>query len=345
MKTDKQTQLKTSQVALTLASFVIIIAGMKAAAAIIVPFLLAAFISIIASPPFYWLQKKKIPKVIALLIVIFMFLFFVSIIALLIGTSINDFTTKIPFYEARLKNETNAVISWLYESGITEHQVELNEIFNPAAILKMVGNALNEISAIFTNGFLILLTVVFMLLEVSSLPFKLKKVFKDPDNSISKVQSIFSNINKYIAIKTWISIVTGLLAALLCFIVGIDYPILWGVLAFVLNYIPTIGSLIAAVPPILLTIVQLGPIEALIILAGYILINTIMGNLVEPKVMGHGLGLSTLVVFLSLIFWGWVLGPIGMLLSVPLTIAIEIIFNSSEETKWIAVMLGSEKNE
>ena len=343
MNSENKNPVKATQFALVLASFVIIVAGMKVAASIIIPFLLAAFISIVASPPFYWLQKKKIPKVAALLIVILLFIFFIFIIALMIGTSINDFTTKIPFYESKLENQTDAVITWLNEKGIIEERVELKEIINPAVILKLVGNALNEISGIFTNGFLILLTVVFMLLEVSSLPIKLKKIFKDPDRSIDRVQSIYNNINKYIAIKTWISLATGLLAAILCFIIGVDYPILWGILAFVLNYIPTIGSLIALIPPVLLTIIQIGPLEGLIVLIGFVVINTVMGNILEPRLMGRGLGLSTLVVFLSLIFWGWVLGPVGMLLSVPLTIAIQIIFDSSEETKWIAVLLGSEK--
>ena len=345
MNTEKINPAKALQFAIILASFVIIVAGMKAAASIIIPFLLAAFISIVASPPFYWLQKKKIPKVAALLIVILIFIFFIFIIVLMIGTSINDFTTRIPFYESKLENQVDAVITWLNEKGFTEEKIELKEMFNPASILMLVGNALNEISGIFANGFLILLTVVFMLLEVSSLPVKLKKAFKDPDQSINRVQSIYNNINKYIAIKTWISLATGSLAAILCFIIGVDYPILWGMLAFVLNYIPTIGSLIALIPPVLLTIVQIGPLEALIVLVGFVFINTIMGNILEPRMMGRGLGLSTLVVFLSLIFWGWVLGPVGMLLSVPLTISIQIIFESSEETKWIAVLLGSEKTE
>ena len=345
MNTEKINPAKALQFAIILASFVIIVAGMKAAASIIIPFLLAAFISIVASPPFYWLQKKKIPKVAALLIVILLFIFFIFIIVLMIGTSINDFTTKIPFYESKLENQVDAVITWLNEKGFTEEKIELKEVFNPVSILTLVCNALNEISGIFANGFLILLTVVFMLLEVSSLPVKLKKAFKDPDQSINRVQSIYNNINKYIAIKTWISLATGSLAAILCFIIGVDYPILWGMLAFVLNYIPTIGSLIALIPPVLLTIVQIGPLEALIVLVGFVFINTIMGNILEPRMMGRGLGLSTLVVFLSLIFWGWVLGPVGMLLSVPLTISIQIIFESSEETKWIAVLLGSEKTE
>jgi len=325
------------------ASFVIIVAGMKAAESIIVPFLLALFIAIITSPPYFWLQEKGLPKAFSMLIVIFAFLFVISIIGLLIGTSINDFTSKLPLYETKLRSQIQGVIAWLTEAGVLEKQINLNEMFNPSAVFGIVANTLNEVSGLFANGFLILLMIIFMLLEVSSIPLKLKKMFNDPEASIKRVSSISENINKYIAIKTAISIGTGLLVTIFLLIVGVDYPVLWGVLAFALNFIPTIGSIIALIPAMLLTIVQLGFGEALIVLIGYVVINTIMGNILEPRLMGKGLGLSTLVVFISLIFWGWVLGPVGMLLSVPLTITIKIILDSSEETRWLAILLGPEK--
>lgn len=336
---------KTLQVLLILASFTVIVAGMRAAESIIVPFLLAVFISIVASPPFSYLQKKGLPKTISLLIVILVFLFFIFLIGLLIGTSVNDFTSKVPVYQQKLQGQTQAVVAWLIEKKFIEPDFQLSNIFNPSSVLKMIGDTLNQVSGLFANGLLILLTVLFMMLEITSIPVKLKKVSSNPENSILQVQSVFQNINKYIAIKTWISLGTGLLVYFLLLIIGVDYPLLWAVLAFALNYIPTIGSIIALVPPVLLTIIQLGFVESLFVLVGYLVINTIMGNILEPKFMGKGLGLSTLVVFLSLIFWGWVLGPIGMLLSVPLTITIKIALDSSDETKWLAVLLGPENTE
>lgn len=345
MKNKITEQSQAVKLLVIVASFVIIVAGMKAAESIIVPFLLALFIAIIASPPYFWLQEKGLPKALAMLIVIFAFLFVISIIGLLIGTSIHDFTSKLPFYETKLKSQVQGVIAWLTESGILEGQVNLNEMFNLSSVFKIVANALNEVSGLFANGFLILLMIIFMLLEVSSIPVKLKKMFNDPETSIRRVNSISENINKYIAIKTAISIGTGLLVTIFLLIMGVDYPVLWGVLAFALNFIPTIGSIIALIPAVLLTIVQLGFGDALIVLIGYLVINTIMGNILEPRLMGKGLGLSTLVVFISLIFWGWVLGPVGMLLSVPLTITIKIILDSSEETRWFAVLLGPEKTD
>lgn len=345
MSQDLTNSNKTLQVLLILASFTIIVAGMKAAESIIVPFLLAVFISIVASPPFFWLQKKSIPKAIALLLVILVFLLFISLIALLIGTSINDFTLKLPIYQQKLQSQTQSVVAWLIEKKFIEPDFQLSNVFNPGSVLRIIGDALNQVSGLFANGFLILLTILFIMLEITSIPVKLKKVFSNPEESILRIQSVFQNINKYIAIKTWISLGTGILVYILLLIIGVDYPLLWGVLAFALNFIPTIGSIIALIPPVLLTIIQLGFVEALIILIGYLIINTIMGNILEPKFMGKGLGLSTLVVFLSLIFWGWILGPIGMLLSVPLTITIKIALDSSDETRWLAILLGPESNE
>jgi predicted PurR-regulated permease PerM len=143
-------------------------------------------------------------------------------------------------------------------------------------------------------------------------------------------------------IKTLVSMCTGTLVAVFVFIMGLDYPLLWGMLAFALNYVPNIGSIIAAVPAVLLAIIQIGIVKAMIIAAGYVVLNLVMGNVIEPRFMGRSLGLSTMVVFLSLVFWGWILGPVGMLLSVPLTITAKIALDSREESRWIAVLLGPE---
>ena len=144
------------------------------------------------------------------------------------------------------------------------------------------------------------------------------------------------------AIKTLISLFTGAVVAVFVFIMGLDYPLLWGMLAFALNYVPNIGSIIAAVPAVLLAVIQIGLVKAMIIATGYVIINLAMGSVIEPRFMGKSLGLSTMVVFLSLLFWGWILGPVGMLLSVPLTITAKIALDSREESRWIAVLLGPE---
>ena len=148
-------------------------------------------------------------------------------------------------------------------------------------------------------------------------------------------------MRRYLAIKSLMSLGTGAAVWLWLTILGVDYPVLWGLLAFLLNYVPNIGSIIAAVPAVLLALVQLGPAEAAWAAAGYLAVNVLFGNVLEPRFMGRGVGLSALVVFLSLVFWGWVLGPVGMFLSVPLTITAKIALAASDETRWAAVLLGT----
>ena len=224
--------------------------------------------------------------------------------------------------------------------GIDTSTMALKEMLNPGSAMKIFGAALNSLSKVLTNGFLILMTVIFMLLEASSIPAKLRRMFGDPEHSLAGFDTFVNNVKQYMAIKTAVSLATGVLVAVWLTILGVDYPILWGVLAFFLNYVPNIGSIIAAIPAVLLAIIQVGPLKAALAAVGYVVVNLVMGNGVEPRFMGKGLGLSTLVVFLSLIFWGWVLGPVGMLLSVPLTITAKIALDSREDTRWLSVLLG-----
>jgi AI-2 transport protein TqsA len=332
-----------ARVLLIIAAFIVVVAGMHAAQTIIVPFLLAAFISVISSPPLFWMKERKVPTWIALLIVMFVILFFLLLIAGLVASSINDFSAKLPLYETKLEEQTDAVLNWLVRIHVDVDRLELDKIFNSAAVMNFVAMLLNQIVGMLTNGFLILLTVIFMLLEASSIPTKLNAIFRNPEASLKRIKYFTGTVNRYIAIKTVISLATGTLVAVFLTIMGVDYALLWGMLAFVFNYIPNIGSIMAAVPPVLLTIIQLGLGRALGVTIGYVVIGTVMGNIIEPRLMGRGLGLSTLVVFLSLIFWGWILGPVGMLLSIPLTMMVKIALDSSEDTRWIAILLGSEE--
>jgi len=341
---DKTDQAPTAaQVLLIIAAFVVVVAGMSAAKTIIVPFLLAAFISVISSPPLFWLKERKVPTAIALLIVMFVILFFLLLIGALVASSVNDFSTKLPLYQARLEEQTNAILNWLVRIHVDVNRLELDKIFNAAAVMQFVAMLLNQLVGMLTNGVLILLTVIFMLLEASSIPTKLNAIFRKPEASLKRIKYFIGTVNRYMAIQTVISLATGACVAIFLTIMGVDYAILWGVLAFLLNYIPNIGSIMAAVPPILLTIIQVGLGRAVGVAIGYLAINMIIGNVISPRLMGRGLGLSTLVVFLSLIFWGWILGPVGMLLSVPLTMTVKIALDSSEDTRWIAILLGTEE--
>jgi predicted PurR-regulated permease PerM len=343
MEMNEQTQgLGASQVLLTMAAFIIVVAGMRAAVNILVPCLLAAFIAIISTSPLFWLQKKGLPGWFALLIVIGGIFLIGFLVALLVGSSVQDFTAALPLYEEKLRQQTALTIDWLNKLGIDTSELALTEILNPASVMKLVALSLNSLGGVLANGFLILMTVIFMLLEATSIPAKLTLILGHQRSSMQPYENFISNVKNYMAIKTLVSFATGILVAIWIFIMGVDYPLLWGVLAFALNYVPNIGSIIAAVPAVLLAIVQVGFLEAAVVAIGYGAINIGIGSVVEPRFMGRGLGLSTLVVFLSLLFWGWVLGPVGMLLSVPLTITAKIALDSSADSRWLAVLLGPE---
>ena len=324
------------------AAFVIVVAGMKAAESLLVPFLLSLFIAIIAAPPMFWLKDRGIPSALALLIVLFLIVTGVTLITVFVGTSVNDFTKDLPIYQQRLKEDFAGLVHFLDKFGIAIPDQTIVESFDPGAVMGLAAKLLNTLSGVLTNAFFILLTATFILLEASSFPTKLQSLFADPDSSMSQFNKLTQTIKRYLAMKSAVSLLTGAIIAIWLAIIGVEYPVLWGLLAFLFNYVPNIGSIIAAVPAILMALVQSGIGLAGSALIGYIFVNVVVGNVVEPRVMGRGLGLSTLVVFLSLVFWGWVLGPVGMLLSVPLTMVVKIALESYDQTHWIAVLMGPE---
>jgi len=322
------------------ATFVVIIAGLKAAESIIVPFLLSVFIAVICGPMLAWLKNKKVPSGLAIMIIVFGVVVCGLLVASLVGTSLTSFSDQIPVYQARLTEIVVGAQEKLALIGIDLPKETVSELFNPGLAMKLAAQTLGALGNVMTDGFLILLTVVFILGEMSVFKNKMLAIAEDRSHTEVLVDRFVTGINQYMAIKGWISLLTGFLACTLCWVVGLDYPLLWGLLAFLLNFIPTLGSILAGIPPVLLALVQLTVGDALIIAAGYVAINTIVGNILEPRFMGNGLNLSTLVVFLSLVFWGWVLGPVGMLLSIPLTMAVKIGLETRPETKWVGVLLG-----
>lgn len=329
-------------VLLSIASFVIIAAGMKASASLLVPFLLSIFIAIVSSPPLLFLKTHKVPTGLAILIVTLVVVGFGFIFVALIGASLDDFSEALPVYQSKIQTEVVRILDWVESKGLELPQQVLTEYFDPGSVMSLVSSTLTGFGGVLTNAFLILLTVIFILLEVSSFPGKLAAIFNNPETSLNRLTMVVDNVNRYMAIKTTVSIVTGLMIAAWLWVLGVDFPLLWGALAFLLNFVPNIGSFIAAVPAVLLAFIQLGFGSALLTGVGFVFVNVFMGNFIEPRFMGRGLGLSTLIVFLSLVFWGWVLGPVGMLLSVPLTMTLKIALDSNDDTRWIAILLGAD---
>ncbi len=329
------------KIMLIIASFVIIIAGMKAAKDILVPFLFSVFISIITSSLLYWLNRKKIPMVVSLLIVSLCVFGAVFLLVLLFKSSFNDFTQALPLYQEKLDSLIRNISILLGRFDIDLSEKQIMEYIDPGAAMRFVSLILSNLKGLLSNAFLIMLTVVFILFEAATLPSKMNSALRGSRFTYDHIKEIMENINHYMVIKTYMSLATGILVWLWLTVLGVDYPVLWGLLAFMFNFVPNIGSIIAAIPAILLASIQVGYGTALLTAGGYILVNVGISNFTEPRFMGSGLGISTLVVFLSLIFWGWVLGPVGMVLSIPLTMTMKIALSCFEETSWISTLLGA----
>lgn len=336
----KDAGVASGRILVTLAALVIVIAGMRAAEAIITPFLLSIFIAVIAAPPMFFLQRRGLPSWLAMILVLAGIFGVGFMLITLVGNSVNDLITQLPEYQERLKAYTNGLVSLLSRWGLEISSEMVSQVVDPGKVLGLFTKALTGIGGVLTNAVLILFTVVFLLMEAAEIPSKLRRALKNPESNWPRFQGFSDNLQRYLAIKATISVVTAILVAIPLVLLGLDYPALWAVMMFFLNFVPNIGPIIAAVPAVLLALVQLGPFPALLVVLVYLGVNTLMGNIVEPRFMGRSLGLSTLVVFLSLVFWGWVLGPIGMLLSVPLTMAAKIALDSNEDTRGLAVMLG-----
>jgi predicted PurR-regulated permease PerM len=278
-----------SRILLTMAAFIVVVAGVREARELLVPFLLSAFIAIIAAPPLFYLKRKKIPTGVALTLVIGLVVVAALMLGVLVGNSIDNFSAQLPFYQERLNTITAGLLSWLAETGIDIPKQTAANLLDPAKAMKMAAVGLSSLGGLLTNTFLILLTVIFILLEAASFPAKLEAILQNPDSGLGRFQAFLDNINSYMAIKTATSALTGILVGLWLWAVGLDYPVLWGMLAFLLNFVPSIGSILASVPALLLAMVQLGTTGALWSLLGYVLINVIIGNIIEPRFMGRGL--------------------------------------------------------
>jgi predicted PurR-regulated permease PerM len=211
-------------------------------------------------------------------------------------------------------------------------------MFHTDAVMRYIAVTLKSFGSLLTNSFMIILTVIFMLMEISQFTTKLSQTNV---KGLATLTEVSDKIKHYILLKALTSAATGLIITIILKIFGIHYAVLWGLLAFLLNFIPNIGSILAAVPAVLMALVQFNFTTALMVAAAYLGVNVMIGSLLEPRILGRGLGLSTLIVFLSLIFWGWLLGPVGMLLSVPLTVIIKIALDAQPNTRWIATLLGS----
>ena len=325
---------------LTAAAVVVVMAGLSVARPILLPLLMAGMVSILVAPLVRGLERLRVPTWLGVLLTVVLLMGVFAGFGTLLVASVDDFSTQLPHYKARMAAMVNDMTVWLESMGLGLSLEHFYTELEPGTVIQTVGNTLNGLLIGLGNITLMMVTLVFILLEGSGFSRKMERAVDDPSAALQRWALAIRNVQRYLVVKTGISAVTGLGVYLWASALGVDFAVLWGIVAFLLNYIPAIGSIVAAVPAVLVCTVQLGPGYAAALAAGYVVLNLLLGNLLEPVLQGRRLGLSPLVVFVSLVFWGWLWGPLGMLLSVPLTMALKLTLEHSPEFSWVAVFLG-----
>ena len=329
--------------AVQIAAYLLIIAAMMYASSIITPILLALFVAVICAQPIRWLEKRKVPNGIAVLIVLLGILLLFFGMGEIIARTVSQFRSDLPSYEARFSELSKSIFASLHKLGLNISLDNLESSINTSKIMTYSAGFLSALGSIMSNTLLILFIVIFMLLEINSFKLKIQAIMKISGATAEYLNQIDQSIKNYLGLMTLISLITGVAIWLALTIIGVKYAILWGLLAFILNFIPNFGSIIASIPAIIFALIQLGVGGTIWTVVTYVTVNMVIGNVIQPAVMGKGLGLSSLIVFISLIFWGFIFGTVGMFLSVPLSMVIKIILEQHKSTKWIAIILGTEK--
>ncbi len=327
------------------AALVIVIAGLDAAQDVLLPVVVAIFLSILTVPVLRGLQRLRVPTPLAIAVVVVLVALVLVGVTGILASTVRSFTDQLPRYEAPLRDLLDRTLGQLHAWGIeTPEANELTALVRPDAMLSFVGQTVNAVIAVLSRVVVVTVTMTFILFEATDLADKSRLAFGEGGSAEMSFGQAPAQVQRYLLIKSLASAVTGVLVGLWVYWLGLDFPMMWGLIAFLLNYIPTIGSILAAIPPVLLAIVQLGWIGAGLVAAGYLAVNIAIGNFLEPRVLGRSLGLSPLVVFLSLLFWGWLWGPAGMLFCVPLTVIAKLVFETNDDTRWIAIFLGSHRD-
>lgn len=342
---------------LLFAALVIGVAGLKAAQNFFVPVLLAFFIATVSYPVTDWLRRHRMPRAIAVLLTVLVDFAFLAGVVVLGITIFGDLQQKweTDYYDltqAKVK-ETSADLAvalknWGVEDAgpkiqatVSENLAELKNI-KFSQVWNVSSDVLGRVVSFFGTSVIVIILTVFMLLEARMFGRRFSAICEARGPNFQRMLSATKDTQRYLGIKTAVSLATGLLAGLLCWAAGLDFFVFWGILAYALNYIPVVGSIIAGLAPTILALLIKGPADAVVVGGGYFLINTFLGNFLEPMLMGRRFGLSTLVVVMSVMFWGWLWGPIGMLLAVPLTMMVKVVLDNNDEFRWIAVAIGQD---
>jgi AI-2 transport protein TqsA len=324
---------------LVMACLVIIVAGLKAAAPILVPFALALFMAVVSMPVMFGLRRKGFAAWSAITLTLALDGLIFGLMILLVLGALGDLNEKLPGYANVVEEIYRKYLLKLQARGLPVSGFLSQDLFDPARVFLLMRTGLSKVASLLSVGFIVGIIMIFILAEATVFPYKFQAILGGNRQGRQRITHTIEEVQAYLGIKFQISLARGVCVGLMCWAMRVDFPLLLGFVAFLLSFVPTIGSIIAAVPGIILALILHGEASAIVVTVGYLVIDLFFGNLLEPSIMGRRMGLSTLVVVLSLLFWGWVWGPVGAVLSVPLTMVLKIALENVPDLRWIAVLL------
>jgi len=330
----------STTVVLVAAALMIVVAGLKLAQPLLAPLLLAALITATCAPIAAWLSARGLPAGVGAGVALLAGIAFLAAFGVVLGYSADEARSQFPAYWARTQGAAAIVAADLTRLGLHASRDSILSVFDAGRVVDFLGGTLSTAADVLSHVVVMPLLVFFALAEIAGFGDKIRCMLPASSKGMERLEAAVREVQKYLLVKTVTSLVAAVAIGLWLVLFKIDFPVLLTVLVFVLHFIPNLGTAIATVPGVAVALLQYGPGTAIAVAAGYIVVNFVVGNIIEPKVMGRTLGLSPLVVLLAMVFWGWLWGPIGALLSVPLTMIAKISFENSDELRWIAVLLG-----
>jgi AI-2 transport protein TqsA len=327
------------RVIVALAATVVVLGSMHLAAPIINPILFAVVLALLFSPLYSWLRRRGLPTPLALLIMlvfvgaIFAGLFFT------LGASIGRFTERLGFYTSQLNGRLDDLDALIERLGLS--QVDLHDVVKPGALAEALGAVLSGITGFLSDLFLILAIMLFLLAEGSALMDRLRASVPEDNPQVGRLAVFARNVVRQFGLRAIVNLVTGAGVTVLLLVLGVDFPLLWGILTFFLSFVPYVGLVLAVAPAVVLALAEFGLSRAVLVIAGVVVINVLAENVLSPMMMGRGLNVSPTVVFLSFILWAWVLGGPGAFLAVPITLFLILMLDSFPETRWLASLMGA----
>ena len=325
-----------------ISTLVLIVAGLKAMSGLLSPILLSLFIVLVTYPMMTWLERRRFPHWLAYAIVLFIVLGVGAFFILFFSISLSQLSDVLPNYVDRIEAQYDSLWQWLNQRGVDSNDIRALQWFQPEKIIQLALSLISSLLNIFSNIGLTLLIFIYMLASAPSFARQLRQGLRNNAHLLGQFQDFAHSTTSYLAIKSWLGALTAICQIILMWVMGVNFAVLWGVLSFLFNFVPNIGFYLALILPVLLTLLNQGLWQAVILAVGYALINNFFDVVIAPRYLSKGLDLSVLVTFLSVIIWTWILGPIGAFMALPLTVMVKkLVLEAFPQTQLLALLLGS----